>query len=264
MPIPEGGTPGAIHMVLQGKGGVGKSFVALHLAQYFIDREIPTAVFDSDPLTPTLSYFQALETRYINFMVDDDELDATQFDVLATEIVNASDHVVVLDTGSSNFIPLVGYLRNNGVLRVFRELGRPVFIHSVLVGGAGARETLAGLVSMIENIDVDGYIPWLNSFLGPVLIEGKELEELQVFESIKGELAGVVRIKHRRGTNQMLHLKALQEMTRRHLTYKEAMATAELSLWDRQRLAEARREVYQQLSAIFGREARVAAAAGGN
>jgi len=31
------GAPGAIHLVLQGKGGVGKSFAALHLAQYFID-----------------------------------------------------------------------------------------------------------------------------------------------------------------------------------------------------------------------------------
>ena len=38
--------PGAIHIVLQSKGGVGKSFVALHLAQYFADQDLPTAVFD--------------------------------------------------------------------------------------------------------------------------------------------------------------------------------------------------------------------------
>jgi hypothetical protein len=34
MPNYAAGAVGAIHIVLQGKGGVGKSFVALHLAQY--------------------------------------------------------------------------------------------------------------------------------------------------------------------------------------------------------------------------------------
>jgi len=262
MPHYAAGAPGAIHLVLQGKGGVGKSFVALHLAQYFVDRGVPTAVFDSDPLTPTLSNYQALAARYINFMLDDDELDVGQFDVLANEIVEACGHVVVLDTGSSNFIPLMGYLRSNDVVRVFTELGRHVVIHSVLVGGAGARETLGGLVSMVENLPADGYVAWLNSFLGPVLFDGKPFEETKAFGEIRDRLTGIVRIKHRRGTNQMLHLKALQEMTRRHLTYKEAMVTAQFSLWDRQRLAQARREVNQQLSVIFGCEAPVAAPVG--
>jgi hypothetical protein len=262
MPHHAAGAPGAIHLVLQGKGGVGKSFVALHLAQYFADLGVPTAVFDSDPLTPTLSNYQALAARYINFMLDDDELDVEQFDVLASEIVEACGHVVVLDTGSSNFIPLLGYLRSNDVLRVLTELGRHVVIHSVLVGGAGARETLGGLLSMVENLPADGYVAWLNSFLGPVLFDGKPFEETKAFGEIRDRLAGIVRIKHRRGTNQMLHLKALQEMTRLHLTYKEAMATPQFSLWDRQRLAQARREVNQQLSAIFGCEAPAAAALG--
>jgi len=114
MPNNAAGAAGAIHIVLQGKGGVGKSLVALHLAQYFADQGLPTAVFDSDPATPTLSNYQALRVRYINLMADDD-LDMTQFDVLANEIVDASKRVVVLDTGSSNFLPVVSYLRGNNV-----------------------------------------------------------------------------------------------------------------------------------------------------
>ena len=73
------GAPGAIHIVLQRKGGVGKSFVALHLAQYFADQSLPTAVFDSDPATQTLSNYEALQPRYFNFMEGDD-LDVRQFD----------------------------------------------------------------------------------------------------------------------------------------------------------------------------------------
>ena len=39
-------------------------------------------------------------------------------------------------------------------------------------------------------------------------------------------------------------------MMRRHLAYKEAFAIAEISLWDRQCLSDARREVYQQLLVV--------------
>jgi cellulose biosynthesis protein BcsQ len=77
------GALGAIHMVLQAKGGVGKSFVASHLAQYFADQGLPTAAFDSDPATPTLANYRALNVRYVNLMTDDDDLDAMRFDVLA-------------------------------------------------------------------------------------------------------------------------------------------------------------------------------------
>jgi hypothetical protein len=140
------------------------------------------------------------------------------------------------------------------MLQAFSELGRHVVIHSVLIGGAGARETLGGLVSAVESLAADSYVAWLNSHLGPVRFDGKPFEETKAFGRIKDKLIGTVRIKQRAGTNQILHLKAVGEMMRRHLTYKEAFATPEIWLWDRQRLAEARREVNGQLRAIFGSE----------
>jgi hypothetical protein len=253
------GAPGAIHIVLQSKGGVGKSFVALHLAQYFADQDLPTAVFDSDPATPTLSNYRALQPRYFNFMEDDD-LDVRQFDVLSTAILNASKTIVVLDTGSSNYIPMVSYFKSNRILQTFSEMRRHVVLHSVLVGGASARETLACLVSTVNDLAADGYVAWLNSLFGAVVIDGKPIEEMKAFERIRDRLTGIVRIKERSGGSNVLHLNAVREMTRRNLTYKETLATPEISLWDKQRLWDARREVNQQLGAIFG--AAVASAVG--
>jgi len=247
----EAGAPGAIHIVLQNKGGVGKSFSDLHLAQYFSDLELPTAVFDSDPATPTLSNYRALQPRHFNFMNDDD-LDVTQFDVLSTAMLEASKAVVVLDTGSSNYIPTVSYFKSSRVLRILSESGRPVVIHSVLVGGSGARETLAGLVNTVEDLAADGYVVWLNSLFGPVAVDGRPIEEMKAFERIRDKLTGVVRIKERAGGSNVLHLRAIGEMTRRHLTYKETVGCPEISLWDKQRLKDAQREVNQQLFAVFG------------
>jgi hypothetical protein len=243
--------PGAIHIVLQSKGGVGKSFVALHLAQYFADQDLPTAVFDSDPATPTLSSYQALQPRHFNFMEDDD-LDVRQFDVLSTAILDASKAVVVLDIGSSNYIPMVSYFKSSRVLQTFSEMRRRVVLHSVLVGGASARETLACLVSTVNDLAADGYVAWMNSLFGPVVSDGKPVKEIKAFERSRDRLTGIVRIKERTGGSNVLHLNAMREMTRRHLTYKETLATPEISLWDKQRLLDARREVNQQLVAMFG------------
>lgn len=245
-------TPGAIHIVLQSKGGVGKSFVALHLAQYFADQGLPTAVFDSDPATPTLSGYAALQPRYFNFMSDDDDLDVRQFDVLSTAILDASKAIVVLDTGSSNYIPMVSYLKTNRTLRTFSEMGRPVILHSVLVGGASARDTFACLLNIVEDLAADGYVAWLNSLFGPVVIEDKPIEEFGAFGRVRDKLTGIVRIRERSGGSNVLQQRAFREMTRRCLTYKETLATPEISLWDKQRLWEARREVNDQLTILFG------------
>jgi heme-degrading monooxygenase HmoA len=106
----------------------------------------------------------------------------------------------------------------------------------------------------VENLAAHGYLVWLNSHLGPVTFDGKQFEETKAFGQVRDRLIGIVRIKQRAGTSQILHLKAVGEMMRRHLTYKEAFATPEIWLWDRERLAEARREVNSQLRAIFGSE----------
>lgn len=244
--------PGAIHIVLQSKGGVGKSFVALHLAQYFADQGLPLAAFDSDPVTPTLSGYDALRPRYFNFMSDEDDIDVLQFDVLATEILNASEAIVVLDTGSSNFVPMVSYFKTNRVLQTFSKKGRQVILHSVLVGGASARETFGCLLNIVDELKADGYVAWFNSLFGPVLIDDRPIEEFKAFERVRGKLSGIVRIREHSGGSNVLHQRAIREMTRRNLTYKETLATPEISLWDKQRLWEARREVNDQLAALFG------------
>ena len=244
-------SPGTIHMVLQGKGGVGKSFVASHIAQYFLEREVPAAIFDSDPINRTLSNYAALNARYFNFMAGND-LDLGAFDTMMSSLIDSQDAVVVLDTGSSNFIALLSYLQDGHVFNLLEELGRPVVVHSVLVGGEASRDTLSGFAMLGHIIGNHHVVAWLNDFLGPVQFEGRPFEDTAPYAALRDRLLGTVHLRRRGGANNPLHINAIREMTRRHLTFREAIASAEFWLLDKQRLADARREVREQLDAISG------------
>ena len=50
-------------------------------------------------------------------------------------MVNEENKTFVIDNGASTFVPMMKYIEDNGVIDLFDELDRPVFIHTVIVGG---------------------------------------------------------------------------------------------------------------------------------
>src|ERR1700733_13864395 len=53
-------TQPTIHLILQGKGGVGKSVVASWLAEFLMGRGQPVRCIDGDPVNRSLGQYQAL------------------------------------------------------------------------------------------------------------------------------------------------------------------------------------------------------------
>jgi len=51
-----------IHMVLQGKGGVGKSFVAAPMAQFLQDKGRDPLCIDTDPVNATFAGYSAFRS----------------------------------------------------------------------------------------------------------------------------------------------------------------------------------------------------------
>lgn len=70
-----------IHMLLQGKGGVGKSFIASVVAQYKISRGQKPLCIDTDPVNATFFGFQALKVKRLELM-DGEEINPRNFDAL--------------------------------------------------------------------------------------------------------------------------------------------------------------------------------------
>src|SRR3989337_2061032 len=60
----------AVHFVLQGKGGVGKSFVASILGQYFRERNMHVNCVDTDPVNQTFAQYRDLDVQPLDLLVD--------------------------------------------------------------------------------------------------------------------------------------------------------------------------------------------------
>src|SRR5450432_1103610 len=58
-------TQASVHVVLQGKGGVGKSFISAILAQYFRTKSAPVHCLDTDPVNATFAQYRLLEAEHL-------------------------------------------------------------------------------------------------------------------------------------------------------------------------------------------------------
>src|SRR5690242_15768566 len=71
-----------IHLTLQGKGGVGKSLVAVILAQYLAQRDLKIHCIDTDPLNRTFAQYTALGADRIQVRDEHNRIDQRSFDGL--------------------------------------------------------------------------------------------------------------------------------------------------------------------------------------
>lgn len=93
-----------IHLVLQGKSGVGKSLIAVTIAQYKAMKGQKLLCLDTDPVNATFAGYQALNVRRLNIL-EGDEINTRHFDALVERIA-ASEGDVIIDNGASSFVPL--------------------------------------------------------------------------------------------------------------------------------------------------------------
>jgi Mrp family chromosome partitioning ATPase len=91
--------PWKVHFILNSKGGVGKSFIAFLLAQYYRQRQAPVVCFDADETTATFSSFAALNVTRIELM-QGPRIDERRFDLILEKVLTDDAHAVI-DTGTS-------------------------------------------------------------------------------------------------------------------------------------------------------------------
>src|SRR6202000_1402784 len=112
---------GAIHLTLQGKGGVGKSLVASVLAQYLKEKGKEVRCVDTDPVNRTFAQYGALGADRLNLRDEHHRIEHSAFDSLIERFLPEDGAPFVEDTGPSPFLPLWHYLLENSALDYLRQ-----------------------------------------------------------------------------------------------------------------------------------------------
>jgi hypothetical protein len=236
----------AVHLSLQGKGGVGKSFVASLLAQYFKHRKaIPVRCIDADPVNQTLAQYKELGAERLE-LLRDGSVDQRAFDRLMENLLTDSGTFIV-DNGASTFIPLWNYMLENNAVSLLRASGRRVFVHCVVTGGQALADTLSGFARLAETTEERSIVLWVNEYFGRIERDGRPLHELPVYAEHEGSVFGSVAIPRR---NQDTFGRDVEEVIARKLTLQEAIESPGFPIMVRQRLRVVQRELFDQLDSL--------------
>lgn len=232
-----------IHLVLQGKGGVGKSMIAATMAQYKLHQAQKPLCIDTDPVNATFAGYQALNVRRLNIM-DGDEINTRHFDALV-ELIASAQREVIIDNGASSFVPLSHYLISNQVPALLQEMGHELLVHTVITGGQALVDTVSGFAQLTSQFPTEGvFVVWLNPYWGPIEHEGKGFEQMKAYTANKSRVSALIRIPALKAET---YGRDFSDLLQARLTFDEALAMESLMIMTRQRLKIVRTQVFAQL-----------------
>ena len=239
------------HFIVQGKGGVGKSLIAYMLAQYLTDFSGSViSCFDTDPVNPTFSRYQALNVETINILNEQNDINRREFDTLVERLADDSVEIAVIDNCAATFIPLMSYIFENNLLELLNDSGIEVVFHIPLYGGDALEDTVQGLMSILEQLNASKVIVWLNHNQNLIAFDGgHHFHELGIYQKNTHRILGIVELKQRNAETFGVDIK---EMTQRHLTVAEVKANADKrwKLTEIQRINLFYKDICEQLHQI--------------
>jgi hypothetical protein len=238
---------GAIHLTLQGKGGVGKSLIASILAQYLKEKEKEVRCIDTDPVNRTFAQYSALAADRLSLRDEHNRIEQRAFDFLIERFLTEENATFVVDNGASTFLPLWHYLLENKALDYLRQAGRRVYVHTVITGGQALLDTLNGFHELAQTTEERNIVVWVNEYFGRVEAEGKKFSEMATYRENAEKICGAVIFTKR---NQDTFGRDVEEMIAAKLTFHEAIGAGKLPVMAKQRLKLVQRDLFEQLDRV--------------
>lgn len=236
-----------VHFILQGKGGVGKSFVASLLHQHFTSQGISARGIDTDPVNATFASYKAIKAERLEIMKDDN-IDPRAFDTLVEQILSADDKsVFVVDNGAATFVPLCAYLFENDVIAFLQAQGCQITFHTVLTGGQALNDTTTGLSNLFRHFAEVPVCVWMNEYFGKPEKNGKSFEESNLFKNNQDHIHGLLRISEVRKETFGLDL---EQMLSRKMTFDQVMESPDFNIMAKQRLRMIWRDLNDQIKTL--------------
>lgn len=241
-----------VHIIAQGKGGVGKSLIAAFLADYFaaqMAEEEELHCFDTDPVNQTFARYQAFEPEVIKILTETSNIDSRFFDGLIEKLINEKG-IGIVDNGAATFVPLMAYLSENQVPELLAESDVRVVVHVPVTGGQALDDCMAGLNQTLNGVSAK-VVVWLNEFQGKIekIVENKRktFTEFAVYESHKDDIIGIVTLPQRNPDTFGADIRAI---TSQNMSLTQAVESKELGIMPRQRIKTVQKDLYEQLDEV--------------
>lgn len=239
-----------IHIFLQGKGGVGKSFCCTMLTQYLIDHGRPKPIcIDTDPINATFAAYEAFDVMRVEIM-DGDKVNPRKFDDIMDRICAASENEsIIIDNGASSFIPFSAYMLSSGVPTLMAEMGHTLYTNTIITGGDAMEDTVQGFASVISQFpDTSQMVVWLNPYFGDISHNGKSFEDFPIYKSKKSKVCALVSLPELQPETFGFDL---SRMLKDRLTFTQALGNdSEYHIMTKQRLKITRDNIYSKLAAV--------------
>ena len=218
-----------VHIVCQGKGGVGKTFICWLLAQFLLDRNGPDQLLcaDTDPINKSFAAFQGLKVHTIDLFGEDHRnVEPGDFEKLF-EFIQLSDKTdLVIDTGASNFVPFQTFLSMDRADQMLADTNCNLILHVPICGGENRQECVSRLQILINDVPNARFVVWINNFPSVVYPkrkteESKEpenFEQTETFQMYRHKIFGIVDVPL---LPQDSTGRTLKILTNAHLTFDE-------------------------------------------
>jgi hypothetical protein len=236
-----------VHFVLQGKGGIGKTYVSTILAQWLQAKD-DTALrcYDTDQENTTFSRYKALDVQHVPVMTESRTIDPKRFDALMIDILEQDGNCVV-DNGANTFSPLMAYLIENDCFNLLEESGRKVYIHTIVGGGDTLHDTAMGFVTTAKSTQVP-LVLWENEHFGLLQsASGKSFLESQTYAENSQRVRGRIVLGARNADTFGADVK---KMNTGRLTIEEVKASDKFNVMEKQRIKVVFRDLFEQLDKV--------------
>jgi CobQ/CobB/MinD/ParA nucleotide binding domain len=235
------------HIILQGKGGVGKTLVSTLVAQFYQEKGRPIACYDTDPVNSSFAAFKALGAKVVQILKGR-ALNADQIDSLMHTVLTGGEDSVI-DNGAASFVPFSDYLLKSDIPELAQTSGCQLVVHVVLAGGQSTYDTMKGLISILDHFPQSvRLVLWVNEFFGPFEIGGQSIETTPIYEQNRSRISGLVYLKQ---LDPELNGATLARMLKRHMTFAQTLTDASFDIVAKSRLMKVRRDIFEQLEPML-------------
>lgn len=244
------------HIVLQGKGGAGKTTCCAQLVQYLQAIRTQTLakherlddflhIYDVDSNNQSLNAFKSLGARVVNVLDADENIDKSKFDVVFNAFLEGK-HDIVLDTGSSNFHAFMSYMKVNDIVNLALECDKQILFHVPINHDSSYADTCQSLDKICKTFSNANVIVWSNVYTTKK-DQVKDITKTPAYIQ-NDRILGVVEIP---AMDSDLEFGAFSKMLKNHHTYTDVEANAEYSFMEKKRIKNIGVNIMTQLENVL-------------